>query len=148
VVSNLKVIKNLIIVLGMTAVAASCASAPSGATVVDDPGDLPALQAVLKDRLSQLKTGMSLDEFRRLMPEAYVGGQNDATTAYEIELTQKYVTQEDLDRQNLIWGVGSPRARSKKEALWFYFYKDQLVKWGRPQDWPDKPDFILETRVR
>ncbi len=116
--------------------------------LVDDPIEVPALQAVLKDRLTQLKIGMPLTEFQQLMPEAYVGGQNEATTAYEIEMTQKYVTQDDLDRQNLIWGVGSPRPRSKKDALWFYFYKDQLVKWGRPQDWPDKPDFILETRTR
>jgi hypothetical protein len=132
----------------LAALATGCATAPKGALVVNDPSDLPSVQAVHSHRLSQLKTGMSLEEFRRLMPEAYVWGQNDATTAYEIEESLQFVTHDDIDRQNLTWGVGSPRARSKKEVPWFYFFKEQLVKWGRPQDWPDKPDVILETRVR
>jgi len=140
--------KTASILLVLAALATGCATAPKGASVVDDPGDLPSLQAVLADRLSQLKIGMPLENFRRLMPEAYVGGQSEATTAYEIAKSQKYVTQDDIDRQNFWWGAGSPRARSKKEVLWFYFYKDQLVKWGRPQDWPDKPDVILEKRIR
>ena len=132
----------------LISLAVGCATPPKGATVVDDPGDLPPLQAVLADKLSQLNIGMSLEDFRRLMPEAYVGGQSEATTAYEVAKNQKYVTQDDVDRQNFIWGAGSPRARSRREVLWFYFYKNQLVKWGRPQDWPDKPDIILEKRIR
>lgn len=140
--------KSALILLVLAMLTAGCATAPRGATVVDDPDNLPSLQSVLADRLTQLKIGMSVEDFRRLMPEAYVGGQNDATTAYEIAKNLKYVTQDDIDRQNFWWGVGSPQARSKKEVLWFYFYKDQLVKWGRPQDWPAKPDIILEKRNR
>jgi len=89
---------------------------------------------------------MKLSEFQKIMPEAYVGGQSEKTTAYEIAKTLKYVTQDDIDRQNILLGVGSPRARSKREVLWFYFYDEMLVKWGRPQDWPDKPELILKIK--
>lgn len=36
----------------------------------------------------------------------------------------------------------------RRETLWFYFYKDQLVQWGKPQDWPKNPDLIIEKRNR
>lgn len=125
-----------------------CATPPKGAMVVDDPGDLPTVQAQLADRLSKLEIGMPLADFRRLMPEAYVGGQNLETTAYELAKSTKYVTKGDIGKQNFWYGVGSPQTRSKREVLWFYFYRDQLVQWGNPGDWPDKPDLILETRNR
>lgn len=125
-----------------------CATAPTGATIVDDPSDLPSIQAKYANRLGEMDIGMRLEEFQRLFPEAYVGGQNRHTTAYEIVDIQKYVTQEDIDRQNLVWGAGSPNPRSNKQVLWFYFYQDRLVRWGRPQDWPERPDLIIEERDR
>lgn len=79
---------------------------------------------------------MSLEDFRQLFPKAYVGGQYKRTTAYELADIQYYVTQDDIDRQNYMVGSGSPKPRTKKEILWFYFYDNKLVKWGRPQDWP------------
>ena len=69
---KLKTVLSLIV---LATLVVGCATPPKGATLVDDPEDLPTLQAVLADRLSQLKIRMSLAEFRRLMPEAYVGGQ-------------------------------------------------------------------------
>lgn len=136
------------IIFGLLLVVAGCATPPKGARVVDDPGDLPTLQAKLADRLSQLRIGMPLEDFRKLFPEAYVGGLSGLTTAYELAQSQKYVTQADMEWQNFWWGFGSPRAKSRREVLWFYFYKEQLVQWGRPQDWPKDPDFILEARIR
>jgi len=127
---------------------AGCATPPKGAIVVDDPNDVPRLQSKLAGRLSQLKTGVPLEDFRRLFPEAYVAGQSGSTTAYEIAETQRYVTQRDMDVQNSRWGVGTPRPRSRREILWFYFYKEQLVQWGRREDWPKDPDIILEKRSR
>ncbi|MEN9573506.1 MAG: hypothetical protein RL514_1361 [Verrucomicrobiota bacterium] len=140
--------KTPLILIAIGTLAVGCATAPKDAVIADGLGDLPSVQSVLADRLSQLKIGMSLEDFRRVMPEAYVGGQSEATTAYEVAKSLKYVTQADIARHNLIWGAGSPPARSQRAVLWFYFYKDQLVKWGRPQDWPDKPDIILEKRIR
>ena len=125
---------------------AGCATVPHGATLVDSPADLPSIQQEKAELLSKLKIGMPLSEFKQLVPEAYVGGQSGETTAYELKEVQKYVTQSDIDRQNFWVGAGSPNARTSRQILWFYFYKDKLVKWGRPQDWPEHPDLIIENR--
>ena len=125
---------------------AGCATVPHGASLVDGPAELPSIQQQNAALLSKLKIGMSLVEFQQLVPQAYVGGQNHETTAYELAQVQKYVTQADLSRQNFLWGAGSPNAKLSRQVLWFYFYKDQLVKWGRPQDWPERPDLIIEQR--
>lgn len=125
-----------------------CATVPRGAVLVDSPDSLPSVQQEKATLLSKLKIGTPLTEFQKLVPEAYVAGQNDQVTAYELEHIQKYVTQSDIDRQNFWWGAGSPNAQTRKQVLWFYFYKDQLVKWGRPQDWPERPGVIIERRER
>lgn len=138
----------LLFIAAIVVITSGCATAPTGATIVDDPSNLPSVQAKYADRLGEIDIGMSLEEFKGVFPEAYVGGQNRQTTAYEIVDIQKYVTQADMDRQNLVWGAGSPNPRSHKQILWFYFYQDQLVRWGRPQDWPDRPDVIIEERDR
>lgn len=130
------------------ALAAGCATPPKGASVVDDPNDLPTLQAQLADRLSQLKIGMTLEEFRKILPDAYVGGQSGTTTAYELARNSKYVTKGDMFRQNLVVGWGSPKATARHEVLWFYFYQDRLVQWGKPEAWPKQPDLIIENRSR
>jgi hypothetical protein len=123
-----------------------CATVPRGTVLVDSPAELQSVQQEKAALLSQLTIGTPLAKFQQLVPEAYVAGQNEKTTAYELVHIQKYVTQGDIDRQNIIWGAGSPNARTVKQVLWFYFYKDQLVKWGRPQDWPERPDLIIIER--
>ncbi|MBN1806667.1 MAG: trypsin-like peptidase domain-containing protein [Sedimentisphaerales bacterium] len=116
---------------------AGCASPPMGSIVVNDESEIPSIQQKYSDKLSKLKVGMNVQSFHQLFPQAYVGGQSGKTTAYELIYAQKYVTQEDIDYQNFRWGYGSPKARTSKEILWFYFYDNKLVKWGRPQDWPN-----------
>lgn len=140
--------RNLMLTITAISALAGCATAPQGVEVVDRPDQVRSIQQAHADRLAKIKTGMSLEAFRQVFPEAYVGGQSEQVTAYEMTHSAKYVTQNDIDRQNLMWGAGSPRARSEKQVLWFYFYKDQLVKWGRPQDWPQNPDRIIEIRDR
>ncbi len=125
-----------------------CATVPRGAILVDSPDALPSVQQEKATLLSKLKIGTPLAEFQKLVPEAYVAGQNDQVTAYELVHIQKYVTQSDIDRQNFWWWAGSPTAQTRQQVLWFYFYKDQLVKWGRPQDWPERPGVIIERRER
>jgi len=94
-----------------------CATVPRGAILVDSSAELPSVQQEKATLLSQLKIGTLLAEFQKLIPEAYVAGQNDQTTAYELVHTQKYVTQDDIDRQNFRWGAGSPNARTSKQVL-------------------------------
>jgi hypothetical protein len=134
----------------------STASAPqklaapvrSGPSVVDDPDELPSIQEVYATELSQIKIGMSLEEFRTVLPKAYVGGQSGDVTAYEIVLQQRYTTRRDRQRHRALFLFGSPAASVNKQVLWFYFAEDKLAKWGRPQDWPPTPKVIIENRNR
>lgn len=137
-----------IIIAGLLLALTSCATPPKGARLVDSPAELPSVQAEKSALLSQLKIGMLLSDFKRNVPGAYVAGQSRETTAYELVHIQKYVTQSDIDRQNFWWGAGSPNTRTHRQVLWFYFYNDRLVQWGKPQDWPERPDLILEKRIR
>jgi hypothetical protein len=31
---------------------------------------------------------------------------------------------------------------------WFYFFNNRLAQYGKPNDWPERPDLIIETRSR
>jgi len=125
-----------------------CATPPRGATVVDDSSKAPGIYTHYAGQLSQLKIGMSLTKFHELLPQAYVAGQNNDQTAYELIYHQKYVTQDDMDQQNFWWGFGSPQAKIKEEVLWFYFFDDKLSRWGKPNDWVKEPDVVIEKRIR
>jgi hypothetical protein len=125
-----------------------CATAPKNASLVDGPEDVPSAQESLAGRLDKIQPGTSLADFRAAFPDSYVRAQRGSQTAYEIVRVQKFVTQQDINRQNFWVGFGSPQARSVRQTLWFYFYQDVLVQWGQPNDWPPAPDKIIEIRQR
>lgn len=119
--------------------------------VVADPAtELPSVNQVYASRLSALDIGMSLQDFRGKFPEALPAGQSGPTTAYELSHSQQYILESDTRRQPLDYaaGIWTPKPRTDKRELWFYFYRNQLVQWGKPQDWPQNPDVIIETRAR
>ena len=126
--------KKLLFLLPLLYIASGCATS-GGNRIVSSTDEIPSIQQQYSKQLSKLKIGSSLEEFHQIFPKAYVGGENGETTAYELINRQSYVTNGDIARQNLLWGFGSPSARSHTQVLWFYFYKNKLVKWGRPQDW-------------
>lgn len=125
-----------------------CSTPPKGARLISDIDELPSIQSEKSSVLDNVMIGMTVEEFKKNVPSAYIAGQSDDTTAYELVHVQKYVTYKDISNHNLLWGVGSPRAKSRKQALWFYFYDKKLVQWGEPQDWPKKADFIIEKRLK
>lgn len=139
-----KIISLTLVALFVSVAISGCASS-GGHKFVNDESELPSVQEKYSSQLSKLEIGISLEDFRQVFPKAYVGGQNEKTTAYELADVEKYVTQKDIDRQNLIWGFGSPKPQTAKRTLWFYFYDDKLVKWGRPQDWPENP-YAINSR--
>ena len=111
-----------------------------------NPGDIRPIQAVYADRLARLSIGMSLSDFRQVFPEAYPGGQKDESTAYQLDLKQVL-----LDRRRKVdaaLGLYTPQNIVSDQSLWFYFHTDRLVQWGRPNDWPERPDVIIEKRLR
>jgi hypothetical protein len=130
-----KSICTLLLSLGLSA----CATAPTGSTIVNNSADVPTIQQAYSRQLSQIYTGMSISKFKAIIPQAYIAGENESVTAYELDYDISYVTKQQLAEQNFWIGFGSPPANAEKQILWFYFYKDNLIKWGRPQDWPEFP---------
>ena len=87
-------------------------------------------------QLDRVEIGMTKAEVRKILPGLHVRGQ----TSVEGEVV------EALELQHDYWaGVGGQLVHDR---LWFYFHDDLLVKWGQPQDWPQKADLIVEKRVR
>lgn len=88
------------------------------------------------DELDKINLGMSMKEVKKILPDIRKRGQT--YVAGEIV--------EGLELQHNYWsGIGG---YSVKDFLWFYFYQDKLVKWGKPNDWPEKADLIIEQRIR
>lgn len=109
-------------------------------------GSIKPIQSVYADQLSRLSIGMSVEEFRKVLPEAYPGGMRGETTAYNLDLKQVLLDRSRRVDANL--GLYKPQHIIDDQSLWFYFYANRLVQWGRPQDWPDRPDLIIEKRLR
>lgn len=139
----MKYLYSSIVLFAFALFLSSCATAPPGAVVVATPDELPPIQQTMSTQLSALRIGTTIDEFNEILPNAYVIGRKGGVTAYEVTQVEKYVTQDDIDDQNFWWGFGSPDARTKKQALWFYFYKNRLIKWGEPTHWPENPETLV-----
>lgn len=87
-------------------------------------------------QLDQVTLGMSKANLRKILPDLHVRGQ----TKVDGEVI------EALELQHNYWaGVGGELIHDR---LWFYFHDNELVKWGQPNDWPRKPDLIIERRSR
>ena len=87
-------------------------------------------------QLNRVSLGMKKDELRKLLPGIVVRGQ----TSVEGQVV------EALELEHNYWaGVGGSLINDR---LWFYFQNEKLVKWGQPNDWPQKPDLIIEKRER
>ena len=89
---------------------------------------------------------MSLADFRQVFPEAYPGGQKGETTSYHLDLKQ--VLRDRRRPVDASLGLYTPKNIVSDQSLWFYFYTARLVQWGRPEDWPERPDLIIEKRLR
>jgi len=88
------------------------------------------------EELDKIQLGMSKQEVKAILPDIRMRGQT-------------YVSGEVVEAQELqhnYWsGVGGYLIN---DYLWFYFYQNRLVKWGKPNDWPEKADLIIEKRIR
>jgi hypothetical protein len=118
-----------------------CTTPPKGTVVAHNTStDLQRIQIAKSEILEKIKTGMSFYEFHQLVPEAYLTAEHNEMKAYEMAYEQKYVNHGDIAMQNLTLGLQRPATKTYKQVLWFYFYQDHLVKWGRPEDWPPKSE--------
>ena len=134
------------IALASIATLCGCVTPRTDVTLVGSPQELPSIQEVYAQRLSQLSIGMSLGDFQKTFPEAYVAGQLGNTTAYEVSKKTKYALKRDWNPYYA--SVQDFAIQTENQVLWFYFNQGILVKWGRPQDWPERPDEIIEIRTK
>lgn len=113
-----------------------CAS-PGGYTLVEDKRELPTIPEEYSKKFTEIYVGMSPQSLYELFPYLYVKDQRDSVIAYELVDYETYVTQDDIDHQNFWYGSGTPKPRTLKRVLWFYFHNSELVKWDKPHRWPD-----------
>jgi hypothetical protein len=95
-----------------------------------------SINSQYSQQLDQVSLGMTKQDLRKILPDLVVRGQT-SIEGHSIEA---------LELQHNYWaGVGG---RLVSDRLWFYFQNNKLVKWGQPNDWPTKPDLIVENRFR
>jgi hypothetical protein len=113
-----------------------CAN-PGAYTLVKDESELPTIDQEYSRKFSEIHAGMSPGSLHELFPYIYVGGRKGDIVAYELVDYETYITKADLHRQNFWYGMGTPQHQTIKRVLWFYFYDEKLVKWDKPNHWPD-----------
>lgn len=95
-----------------------------------------SINSAYAQQLDQITPGMTKSEVRQILPDLVARGQN-ISSGQNIEA---------LELQHNYWaGVGGQLVRDR---LWFYFQNGKLVKWGQPNDWPQKADLVIENRIR
>lgn len=113
-----------------------CAN-PGPYNLVKDESELPSISEEYSDKFSEIHIGMSVASLHKLFPYLYVGDRKEDVIAYELVDYETYITKADMRSQNFWYGMGTPKHRTAKRVLWFYFYDEKLVKWDEPHRWPD-----------
>ena len=91
------------------------------------------------EQLAELRIGMTVAEFREILPNAYLGGQTGETTAYIVKAYTRHAARFVSEDTNG-WGRAA-------EHLYFYFVNDKLVRWGKPGDWKT-PSLDVDVKVK
>jgi hypothetical protein len=133
------------ITLLLVVIIGGCA-APGGYTLVEDKSELPSITEEYSGKLSEIHAGMSRQDVYALFPYLYFKDQQKNVTAYELVDYETYVTTADIRHQNFWYGAGTPKPRTIRRALWFYFLNDKLIKWDEPRSWPDISTLTQESR--
>ncbi|WP_452230068.1 hypothetical protein [Lacinutrix sp. MEBiC02404] len=94
-----------------------------------------ASMALHPDRMS---LGMTKAEVKTAMGE-HIPMKIIGSRAYEYGVIEVGMYQD----RYLIYGQGTV-----EEVYYLYFLNDELIQWGRPQDWQKEADRIYEIRYR
>lgn len=94
-----------------------------------------------------ISIGMRASEFLQLFPDATPRGAKQYSkgivTVYELLVSHYHM-----------FGTGNPNYSRNEwsgvetQTLWYYFYNNALVQYGKPGDWPAEPDVIIENRIQ
>ena len=94
------------------------------------------------DGLERIRMGMTKEEIRRVFPTAVPRGAKryptGAVDVLEVDIVQHdfYPVQGYVARNNF--------TGAEAYARWFYFFNDQLIQYGDPNDWPASPESKIE----
>ena len=94
-------------------------------------------------RLNTVELGMSKVAFQRIFPESIPRGAKKYSSGIVevLEVSYRYyafLPTGTINRNEITGMEGQPQ--------WFYFYDDQLLQYGNPEDWPAEADIIVEAR--
>jgi len=128
-VSKLNILGTMTLLIS---VAISGCATSEGYRVVHSEQELSTIDEIYSSELSKLEVGMSFEDFRRILPEAYPVEPYESTGNYQLENTQKYVFPEDISWNKFHWLVGDLYPRTYTQIVYFYFSDDKLLKWGEP----------------
>jgi len=95
-------------------------------------------------RRDKVKVGMSKAEFKKLFPEAVVKEVRlslSGSNTEALEVVDEFYSVVDTGNKNR-----DPKTGMQKEIKWFYFYKDALVQFDEPNNWPNNPEKILNNK--
>jgi hypothetical protein len=108
-----------------------------------------ASDGINKDTYNQkirtINLGMTKDQFYKVFPEAVPrGAKNYPSGIVEVlEVNVRYYSFHRTGNPNR-----SELTGMEWQAQWFYFFKNQLIQYGQPNDWPSDPDKIIEIRSK
>ncbi|KAB2922282.1 MAG: hypothetical protein F9K22_11995 [Bacteroidetes bacterium] len=96
-------------------------------------------------KVKQVEIGMSKKEFYNLFSNAIPRGAKQYPNGIVevLEVTDSYYSFTPTGNRNR-----NPLTGMEQNIQWFYFYNEQLVQYGNPNDWPAEPDKIIEIRHR
>jgi hypothetical protein len=100
-------------------------------------------QAEYQSNVATIKLGISKLEFLKLFPKAEARGAKTFPKG-NIEVLEVTVYRYHFGPTSEPEWNSVPGGQVKK--VWFYFYNDKLVQFGNPNDWPQDPDLVIETR--
>ena len=95
----------------------------------------------------QVQIGMSKENFSLVFPEAVARGAR----AYEdgvVEALEVVISDYSFFPSGAPNRVRNEVSGVESAQTWFYFFDDQLVQYGYPEDWPTNPDRVIEIRNR
>ncbi len=102
-------------------------------------------QKSYNNKLRQIKLGIDKHTFYQVFPSAIPRGAKSYSNGI-VEVLEANV------KSYSFFPSGNPHRDEltgiETSSIWFYFLNDALIQYGKPNDWPQEPDAIIEIRDR
>jgi len=102
-------------------------------------------QEEYRTKMATIGSGISKEEFIKLFPKAEARGAKSYPEG-NVDVLEVVVYRYHFGPTAEPEWFSVPGGQVKK--MWFYFFRNTLVQYGQPNDWPDKPNLILETKQK